>query len=120
MPEPLVSFETMSSYPIRSFDAVVIGAGVAGLTFALHLPSDRSVLLITKGELGESNTRYAQGGISAAIGSDDSPRLHEIDTIEAGAGLCDPDAVRELVDGAPRAVEWLVSIGARFDRCRRF
>jgi len=115
MPDFLID-GTAAAYPQRSFDAVVIGAGVAGLTFALQLPADRRVLLLTKGELGESNTRYAQGGLSAAVGDDDSPRLHEADTLAAGAGLCDPEAVRVLVDGAPQAVEWLIGIGARFDR----
>lgn len=108
--------QDLESLPVRSFDAVIVGAGVAGLTLALKLPSDRRVLLVTKGELGESNTRYAQGGLSAAVGEDDSPRLHEEDTLAAGAGLCDPAAVRELVDGAPEAARWLIEIGAQFDR----
>jgi len=108
--------QDLEMLPIRSFDAIVIGSGVAGLTLALKLPPDRRVLLITKGELGESNTRYAQGGLSAAVGEDDSPRLHEEDTLAAGAGLSDPPAVRELVEGAPDAVRWLIEIGARFDR----
>jgi L-aspartate oxidase len=116
MTHMLIDPATAATYPRRMDNAVVIGAGVAGLTFALHLPADRRVLLLTKGELGESNTRYAQGGLSAAVGEDDSPRLHEADTLSAGAGLCDPDAVRVLVDGAPQAVEWLISIGAQFDR----
>ncbi len=101
--------------PVFRYDAVVIGAGVAGLSFTLRLPEEFRVALLTKGNLGESNTRYAQGGISAAIGPDDSPHLHEIDTLAAGAGLCDVDAVRVLVEGAPEAVDWLVSIGAQFD-----
>ena len=97
-------------------DAVVVGAGVAGLAFALSLPAGWRVALLTKGKLGESNTRWAQGGISAAIGADDSPDLHEEDTLVAGAGLCDVDAVHELVQGAGAAVDWLVEIGAEFDR----
>ena len=97
-------------------DAVVVGAGVAGLAFALSLPASWRVALLTKGKLGESNTRWAQGGISAAIGPDDSPDLHQEDTLAAGAGLCDADAVRELVQGAGAAVDWLVEIGAEFDR----
>jgi hypothetical protein len=97
-------------------DAVVVGAGVAGLAFALSLPSSWRVALLTKGRLGESNTRWAQGGISAAIGPDDSPDLHEQDTLVAGAGLCDAEAVRELVQGAGAAVDWLIEIGAEFDR----
>src|SRR6266508_2375893 len=73
----------------RRYDVVVIGAGVAGLAFTLRLPPTWRVALLTKGALGESNTRYAQGGLSAAIGPDDSPPLHEEDTVAAGAGLCD-------------------------------
>lgn len=97
-------------------DAVIVGAGVAGLAFALSLPASWRVALLTKGKLGESNTRWAQGGISAAIGTDDSPDLHEQDTLVAGAGLSDADAVHELVEGAGAAVDWLVEIGAAFDR----
>ncbi|MEA2515463.1 MAG: L-aspartate oxidase, partial [Thermomicrobiales bacterium] len=98
------------------YDVVVVGAGVAGLAFTLRLPPTWRVALLTKGALGESNTRYAQGGLSAAIGVDDSPDLHEADTLAAGAGLCDPDAVRRLVDGAPDAVRWLLDVGTQFDR----
>jgi L-aspartate oxidase len=100
----------------RHYDVVVVGAGVAGLAFTLRLPPTTRVALLTKGALGESNTRYAQGGLSAAIGADDSPELHETDTLAAGAGLCDPEAVRRLVDGAPEAVRWLLDTGANFDR----
>jgi L-aspartate oxidase len=99
-----------------AYDAVIVGAGVAGLTLALRLPRDWRIALLTKGVLGESNTRYAQGGLSAAIGEDDSPELHEIDTLEAGAGLCDPAMVNRLVEGAPEAVDWLLEIGTNFDR----
>ncbi|HEY8450398.1 MAG TPA: L-aspartate oxidase [Bacillota bacterium] len=113
---PLLPSETLSRLPRQTFDVVVVGAGIAGLTFVLHLPPDWRVALLTKGALGESNTRYAQGGLSAAIGPDDSPELHEADTLAAGAGLCDPDAVRALVAGAPAAVAWLIGLGARFDR----
>jgi L-aspartate oxidase len=74
------------------------------------------VALLTKGALGESNTRYAQGGLAAAVGSDDSPELHLRDTLIAGAGLCDETAVRLLVEQAPDAVRWLIEIGAQFDR----
>ncbi|MCC6790608.1 MAG: L-aspartate oxidase [Thermomicrobiales bacterium] len=102
--------------PVARYDVVVIGAGIAGLTFALALPETFRVALLTKGALGESNTRHAQGGLSAAIGEDDSPGLHEADTIAAGAGLCDVDAVRELVEGAPAAVDWLLALDTHFDR----
>ncbi len=107
---------TQTAIDSRSYDVVVIGAGVAGLAFSLALPEGWRVALLTKGVLGESNTRYAQGGISAAIGPDDSTRLHEDDTLVAGAGLCDPAAVRALVDGAPAAVDRLLAIGTKFDR----
>ena len=98
------------------YDAVVVGAGVAGLSFTLRLPAEWRVALLTKGVLGESNTRYAQGGISAAIGEGDSPSLHGEDTLSAGAGLSDAPAVEELVSSAPEAVDWLLSLGTEFDR----
>jgi L-aspartate oxidase len=97
------------------YDVIVIGAGVAGLAFTLSLPPSLRVALLTKGVLGESNTRYAQGGLSAAVGADDSPALHAADTLTAGAGLSDPAAVQRLVDGAPEAVRWLTALGAHFD-----
>lgn len=113
--QPLALSDTPDLAEVQ-YDAVVIGAGVAGLSFVLQLPDDWRVALLTKGNLGESNTRYAQGGLSAAVGPDDTTLLHEADTLAAGAGLCDPEAVRALVEGAPEAVDWLLSIGTRFDR----
>src|SRR5215210_5468247 len=100
----------------RPYDVVVVGAGVAGLAFSLRLPPLLRVALLTKGALGESNTRYAQGGLSAAVGADDNPGLHAEDTLTAGAGLSNPDAVTRLVEGAPDAVRWLSALGAHFDR----
>ena len=97
-------------------DVAIIGGGVAGLSLALSLPTSLHIALLTKGALGESNTRYAQGGLAAAVGSDDSPELHLRDTLTAGAGLCDETAVRLLVEQAPDAVRWLIDIGAQFDR----
>jgi len=99
----------------READIVIVGAGIAGLAFALRLSERLQVIVVTKGSLGESNTRYAQGGLAAAVGSDDHPDLHFQDTMTAGAGLCDEDAVRVLVDGAPDAVRWLLDRGAQFD-----
>jgi L-aspartate oxidase len=104
-----------SSSPHKQYDIIVIGAGVAGLAFTLSLPPELRVALLTKGVLGESNTRYAQGGLSAAVGTDDSPALHAADTLTAGAGLSDAEAVARLVEGAPEAVRWLIALGARFD-----
>jgi len=97
-------------------DIAIIGGGIAGLSLALSLPSALHIALLTKGVLGESNTRYAQGGLAAAVSSDDSPDLHFRDTLIAGAGLCDEQAVRILVEDAPAAVRWLIDLGAQFDR----
>ena len=92
----------------KSFDVSIVGGGIAGLSVALRLPEDIHVALFTKGQLGESNTRYAQGGLTVALGTDDSPELHFQDTLAAGAGLCDENAVRILTQEAPSAVRWLV------------
>ena len=97
-------------------DVVVVGSGVAGLTTALHARSaGLSVLLVTKAQVDEGSTRWAQGGIAAALADDDSPQAHERDTLVAGAGLCDVDAVHVLVTEGPQAVRELISVGARFD-----
>jgi L-aspartate oxidase len=78
------------------FDLIVVGSGVAGLYAALLAAPHRRVLLVTKGGLEESNTRYAQGGIAVALAPLDSPELHLRDTIAAGDGICDPDQVALL------------------------
>jgi len=100
------------------FDVAIIGGGIAGLSVALRLPEYVRVALFTKGQLGESNTRYAQGGLAVALGADDRPELHLQDTLAAGAGLCDEEAVRVLVGQASDAVRWLISLGVQFDRDR--
>jgi L-aspartate oxidase len=102
----------------QSYDVAIIGGGIAGLSVALRLPTSMRVALFTKGQLGESNTRYAQGGLTAALGADDSPDLHFQDTIAAGAGLCDEAAVRILTEQAPAAAHWLISMGVQFDRAQ--
>src|SRR5947209_16695456 len=102
----------------QAYDVAIIGGGIAGLSVALRLPGHMRVGLFTKGQLGESNTRYAQGGLTAALGADDSPDLHFQDTIAAGAGLCDEAAVRVLVEQAPAAVNWLIQHGVQFDRAQ--
>ena len=96
-------------------DVAIIGGGIAGLTVALNLPEDVRVVLMTKAALGESNTRYAQGGLAAAVGPDDDPELHLRDTLAAGAGLVDDAATSVLVREARNAVAWLIAEGARFD-----
>ena len=102
----------------QQFDVAIIGGGIAGLSVALRLPEHLRVALFTKGLLGESNTRYAQGGLAVALGEDDDPELHLRDTLAAGAGLCDEAAVRVLVEQAPGAVRWLMQMGVQFDRAR--
>ncbi len=96
-------------------DVVVIGGGIAGLTVALNLPSTLRVALLTKAALGESNTRYAQGGLAAAVGPDDDPELHLRDTLAAGAGLVEETAASVLVREARDAVAWLIATGTHFD-----
>ena len=98
---------------VQKFDHIVVGSGLAGLTYALM--SQGSVCILTKGEVIDSNTNFAQGGIAAAVGETDDWELHEKDTLIAGAGLCKEEAVRFLVQNAPSAIEWLQSLGARFD-----
>jgi L-aspartate oxidase len=97
-------------------DVAIIGGGIAGLSMALALPEQLNLVVVTKGALGESNTRYAQGGLAAAVGLDDTPALHLQDTLQAGAGLADETAARVLVTEARDAVAWLVAQGAEFDR----
>lgn len=96
-------------------DVAIVGGGIAGLSVALTLPADLRIALLTKGALGESNTRYAQGGLAAAVGLDDDPDLHLHDTLVAGAGLVDEAATRVLVDEAREAVAWLIAAGTQFD-----
>src|SRR6266704_6490683 len=102
----------------QMYDVAIIGGGIAGLSVALRLPEHMPVALFTKGQLGESNTRYAQGGLAVALGGDDSPELHFQDTLAAGAGLCDENAVRVLVEQASAAVNWLIQHGVQFDRAQ--
>lgn len=95
-------------------DFLVIGSGIAGLTFALKVADHGRVVLITKKNDTESSTNYAQGGISAVLGSDDSFELHMEDTMKAGAGLCHPESVEILVKDGPDRVRELMDLGVRF------
>uniref|UniRef100_UPI0015F122BD FAD-dependent oxidoreductase n=1 Tax=Streptomyces phytophilus TaxID=722715 RepID=UPI0015F122BD len=97
-------------------DVVVVGSGVAGLTAALRCAeAGRRVAVVTKANLDDGSTRWAQGGIAAALGEGDTPEQHLADTLVAGAGLCDEDAVRTLVTEGPAAVRRLIATGAAFD-----
>src|SRR5689334_12334845 len=95
---------------------LVIGAGVAGLRAAIELAPAGPVLVVAKESLRESSSEYAQGGIAVALSDDDRVELHEQDTIYAGDGLCDPAAVRALVEEGPAAIQELIDWGAEFDR----
>lgn len=97
-------------------DVVVVGSGVAGLTAALRCAdSGLRTVVVTKARLDDGSTRWAQGGIAAALGEGDTPQQHLDDTLVAGAGLCDEEAVRTLVTDGPAAVRRLIAAGARFD-----
>ncbi len=95
-------------------DFLVIGSGIAGLTFALNASSHGRVIVITKKQNYESNTNYAQGGIAAVMAKDDNYDLHIQDTLEAGAGLCDRRAVEVLVKEGPARVHELLEWGVNF------
>lgn len=95
-------------------DVVVVGSGIAGLSFALKASRYGTVALVTKKSRPESATNWAQGGVAAAFAPDDSPALHREDTLVAGAGLCHPDAVEVLVREGPARVRELIDIGVRF------
>src|SRR6266481_2957144 len=97
-------------------DFLVIGAGVAGMRAAIELAEAGPVLVVAKDSLRESSSEYAQGGIAVALSDDDEVHLHAQDTLAAGAGLCDPGAVRTLVEEGPAAIEQLIEWGAEFDR----
>ena len=114
IPRYLVDFD-LDRLEKEEYDLVVVGSGIAGLYTALKARELGSVLVLTKRKLEDSNTEYAQGGIAAAVGAADSPDLHFVDTLAAGDGLCDPEAVRVLVDEGPECVLDLAALGARFD-----
>ena len=98
-------------------DFLIIGGGIAGLSAALEVSHSGKVILLTKGKTGESATEYAQGGIAAAVDEEkDSPIYHLEDTLEAGAGLCDEEAVKILVSDGVQRVKELIKVGARFDK----
>jgi L-aspartate oxidase len=100
---------------VKRYDFVVIGSGIAGLTFALKAAQHGSVAVITKRKGVDSNTAVAQGGIACVTSDEDSFELHVADTLEAGAGLCDEAAVRTIVMEGPKRVAELVSLGLHFD-----
>ncbi|HET8733301.1 MAG TPA: FAD-binding protein, partial [Anaeromyxobacteraceae bacterium] len=106
----------MSTSAREHVDFLVLGGGVAGLSFALEAAKHGSVLVLTKRNRQEGNTQYAQGGVAAVLGADDAFPLHVEDTLVAGAGLCHADAVQVTVEEAPERIRWLQSLGVEFDR----
>jgi len=101
---------------MREFDFVVIGSGIAGLSFALRAAEKGSVALVTKRGRADSNTAWAQGGVACVTSEEDTFDLHIRDTLAAGAGLCHEDAVREVITRGPERIRELVHLGMQFDR----
>src|SRR5512140_4041757 len=97
-------------------DFLVLGGGVAGLSFALEAAGHGSVLVLTKRQRAEGSTQYAQGGIASVLGADDKFELHVEDTLIAGAGLCNREAVEVTVREGPERIRWLLSLGVEFDK----
>ena len=99
-----------------STDVLIIGSGAAGLSLALRLAEACEVTVVCKASLDEGSTRYAQGGISAVLDATDSVASHIEDTLVAGAGLCDPEAVRFTAERGAAAIAWLSALGVAFTR----
>ncbi len=116
MPRPYIASRTPGVLNRRTFDVLVLGGGIAGLTAAMGAARRWRVGLLTKAGFDDTTTFLAQGGIAAALGPTDSPDLHFEDTVNAGAGLCDEAAVRVLVDEGPERVRELMDICPRFDK----
>jgi len=98
------------------YDVLIIGSGAAGLSLALNLPETLKIAILSKEELTEGSTYYAQGGISAVLDKSDSFQSHIEDTLDSGASLCDEDVVRYVVEQGPEAIDWLLKAGVPFTR----
>src|SRR6202161_1210459 len=99
---------------LKNFDFLVLGSGIAGLSFALKAAAAGRVAIVTKKTRAESNTNYAQGGIAAVTSKEDSVEMHVRDTLEAGAGLCRRDVVRTIIGEGPARVAELIELGMKF------
>src|SRR5713101_1512769 len=99
---------------MKQFDYIVLGSGIAGLTFALKVAPRGHVAIITKKNRAESNTNYAQGGIAAVTSKEDSVEMHVRDTLISGAGLCKENVVRTIVQEGPARIAELIELGMRF------
>src|SRR5438874_12482972 len=99
---------------LPKYDFLVLGSGIAGLSFALKVAPHGRVAIVTKKDQAESNTNYAQGGIAAVTSKEDSFEMHVRDTLEAGAGLCKEAVVRTIVQEGPARIQELIELGMRF------
>ena len=99
---------------MREFDFLVLGSGIAGLSFALQVASRGRVAIITKKDRAESNTNYAQGGIASVTSKEDSFKLHVADTLVAGAGLCKESVVHTIIEEGPARIAELIEMGMKF------
>ncbi len=99
---------------MKQFDFLILGSGIAGLSFALKAAPHGRVAIVTKKNRAESNTNYAQGGIASVTGKDDSFELHVRDTLDAGAGLCKEQVVRTIVEEGPARIQELIEMGMKF------
>jgi len=95
----------------KHIDVLIIGSGLAGLGLALRLADTASVAVVSKGPLHEGSSYYAQGGVAAVLGDNDSIQSHKQDTLDAGAGLCDPDTVDYVISHGPENIQWLIDQG---------
>src|SRR5881392_663541 len=98
----------------KQFDYLILGSGIAGLSFALKVAHHGRVAIVTKKDRAESNTNYAQGGIAAVTSKEDSFEMHLRDTLEAGAGLCKEPVVRTIVEEGPARIAELIELGMKF------
>uniref|UniRef100_UPI00333FE991 L-aspartate oxidase n=1 Tax=Castellaniella defragrans TaxID=75697 RepID=UPI00333FE991 len=98
----------------HTYDVLIVGSGLAGLTVALHLAADKKVAVLSKKALLDGASNWAQGGIAAVLDSQDSHDEHIADTLVAGAGLCDEAATRSIVEGGRSAIDWLIELGVPF------
>src|SRR5690349_6879263 len=99
---------------MRRFDYIVLGSGIAGLSFALKVAPHGRVPIVTKKNRAESNTNYAQGGIAAVTSKEDTFEMHVQDTLQAGAGLCKEEVVRTIVQEGPARIAELIDLGMKF------
>ena len=98
------------------YDVLVIGSGAAGLSLALNLPDHLRIAVLSKGDLANGSTFWAQGGVAAVLDDTDTVQSHVEDTLNAGGGLCSEEAVRFTVEHSREAIEWLIEQGVPFNR----